>query len=53
MKKFRIIKIIFAENVKKAIEMDNMAEIVDVCLDDDVEANKMVGFAMPEVNKKK
>lgn len=45
MKQYKIIKIVFANDIKTAIKNEQKADIVDISLNEDVkEPNNSVGF---------
>lgn len=45
MKRFRIIKVIFAKDIKEALLNDVKAEIVDVALDEEIDNPEVnIGF---------
>lgn len=46
MKQYKIIKIVFAENIKAAIKNEQKADIVDILLNEDIkEPNGSIGFS--------
>ncbi len=45
MKQYKIIKIVFADNIKTAIKNEKEADIVDISLNEDVKTpNDQIGF---------
>lgn len=45
MKQYKIIKIVFAENIKAAIKNELKADIVDISLNEDIDKpNKTIGY---------
>lgn len=45
MKQYKILKIVFAEDIKTAIKNELKAEIVDISLNEDIKTpNEQIGF---------
>lgn len=45
MKQYKIIKIVFAKDIKTAIKNESEADIVDICLNEDIKTpNESIGF---------